>query len=348
MADPTRGFVNDASTGVENWRGIVLFGRNVASYKFALAKSLLEIASQGHEAVALADLAVPFSGHICDHLTHADRQGTFRSSRFLDACRFYNAGRISRDELVAATEVFGFNNVIDAFHTVGSGEVPTRFFHDERSKSTGGIRITDDVFELANGPEAASLAGEVEARWRLVEEAWAKRADGDQMMVLYDAPREILVPALTGKRRTITEVRPALNGYQKGHCFYCFQPISVFGGTGAQRSDVDHFLPHSLMARGLPIDLDQVWNLVLSCERCNRGEGGKFAKVPHRTYLTRISRRNEYLIGSHHPLRETLIHATGSTKGERVKFLNAAYDTAQMVDGRTTGWKAVDEEDWRF
>ena len=326
----------------------MLFGRNVASYKFALAKSLLELASQGREAVPLADLAVPFSRHVSDHLVHVDRQGTSRSSRFLDACRFFNAGRISHDELVSATEVFGFNNVIDAFHTVGAGEVPTRFFHDERSTSTGGIRITDQVHELAAGAEAESLAGEVEARWRLVEETWASRAVGDQMIVLYDAPRELLVPALTGRRRPITEVRPALNGYQKGHCFYCFAPIVVAGGVGDERSDVDHFLPHSLMARGMPVDLDQVWNLVLSCERCNRGEGGKFAKVPHRTYLTRISRRNEYLIGSHHPLRETLIHATGSTKGERVKFLNAAYDTAQMVDGRTTGWKAVDEEDWRF
>lgn len=27
------------------WRGIVLFGRNVASYKFAMAKSLLELSS---------------------------------------------------------------------------------------------------------------------------------------------------------------------------------------------------------------------------------------------------------------------------------------------------------------
>ncbi|MBS1265935.1 MAG: hypothetical protein MAG471_01798 [Acidimicrobiaceae bacterium] len=38
----------------------MLFGRNVASYKCALAKSLLEIASQGHEAVALADLGVVY------------------------------------------------------------------------------------------------------------------------------------------------------------------------------------------------------------------------------------------------------------------------------------------------
>ena len=29
------------------WRSVILFGRNVASYKFALAKSLLEIAPTG-------------------------------------------------------------------------------------------------------------------------------------------------------------------------------------------------------------------------------------------------------------------------------------------------------------
>ena len=31
------------------WRSIILFGRNVASYKFALGKSLLELSQQGNE-----------------------------------------------------------------------------------------------------------------------------------------------------------------------------------------------------------------------------------------------------------------------------------------------------------
>ena len=29
------------------WRSVILFGRNVASYKFALGKSLLELSQQG-------------------------------------------------------------------------------------------------------------------------------------------------------------------------------------------------------------------------------------------------------------------------------------------------------------
>jgi hypothetical protein len=50
------------------WRSIILFGRNVASYKFALGKSLLDLAQQGTEIVTLDQLAEPFSRNICEHL----------------------------------------------------------------------------------------------------------------------------------------------------------------------------------------------------------------------------------------------------------------------------------------
>jgi len=332
VINPTRQFVSEGSD-TEFWRSIVLFGRNVASYKFALAKSLLKLASQGKEEIPLGELAVPFSQNICEHLEEVDRQGTFRSSKFLDACRYYNAGYINETELVTATEVLGFKNVIDAFHVVGGGEVPTRFFLDERRLSLGGIRLTDEVLQLAQSPEVGSLTAEAEARWRLVEEAWSKEAAGEQVVVLYDAPREILVPALTGKRKTLTGVRPALNGYQKGHCFYCYGSITVVN------SDVDHFLPHSLMARGMPVDLDGVWNLVLACQDCNRGSNGKFASIPHARYLKRLSRRNEFLIGSHHPLRETLILATGANESQRNVFLKECFTTASTIDGRKAKWK---------
>ena len=55
------------------WRSIILFGRNVASYKFALGKSLLDLAKQGNEVVSLHQLAEPFSRNICEHLKIADK-----------------------------------------------------------------------------------------------------------------------------------------------------------------------------------------------------------------------------------------------------------------------------------
>jgi hypothetical protein len=71
------------------WRGIILFGRNVASYKFALAKSLLDISPQASQLLKLSDLAPVFACNIADHLRHSPKQATSSSSKFLDACRKY-------------------------------------------------------------------------------------------------------------------------------------------------------------------------------------------------------------------------------------------------------------------
>lgn len=335
------GFAGTDSDDKEQWRSIVLFGRNVASYKFALAKSLLDLANEGHDTVELGELAVPFSRHLCEHLSQVDRQGTFAHSRFLDACRFFNAGSITAEELRETTTLLGFKNVIDAFHIVGEDDVPTRFFIDERIAS-GAIRLTDEMFELAARPEAGDLAGETEARWRLVEEAWDAKADGQQVTVLYDSPSELLVPALKGKRKSITEVRPALNGYQQGHCFYCYRAISFTSPTAETAADVDHFFPHVLMSRGLPVDLDLPWNLVLACANCNRGPSGKSASLPHDQYLRRLSARNEWLIASHHPLREMIIMATGTSQSNRRRFL---IDLMSMAGPllRAARWNARDE-----
>jgi hypothetical protein len=57
----------DIQPTLENyWRSVILFGRNVASYKFALGKSLLELAQQQKEVISLQDLSIPFSRHLCD------------------------------------------------------------------------------------------------------------------------------------------------------------------------------------------------------------------------------------------------------------------------------------------
>jgi hypothetical protein len=55
---------------------------------------------------------------------------------------------------------------------------------------------------------------------------------------------------------------------------------------------------------------------------------GKSSRVPHRRLLERLDARNEFLIASHHPLRETLLTQTGLIRAERIRFLNAVYETA--------------------
>lgn len=107
--------------------------------------------------------------------------------------------------------------------------------------------------------------------------------------------------------------------------------------------DVDHFFPHVLSPRVPEVNWDGVWNLVLACPDCNRGEGGKFARIPALEYLSRLNRRNEYLIGSHHPLRETLIAQTGQTPQARWEYLKKVDRIAtNLLPGER--WKTEERE----
>ncbi len=321
--------MGSVSAPSHDFRSVVLRAANVASYKFALAKSILSLAGAGATEASLEDLAVPFSREICGHLKEVDTQTTASGSRFLDACRHFNAGRISQDELVSTTALLGFNNVIDAFHVVDRSDVNTRFFVDERQQSLRGIRFTDELLALASGTDARMpLEAEAESRWRLVESAWhERRATGTTLRVEYDRPSEMIVRGMLGHRRHITWVRPSLSGYQAGACFYCSAPITPLLGLESS-ADVDHYFPHMLMARGVLLDLDDVWNLVLACAVCNRGPSGKFHQLPHGDYLEWLWQRNERLIASHHPLREAMIAATGSTPNARLDFLRSVQTRA--------------------
>ena len=65
----------------------------MASYKFALARSILALAESGATTASLEELAVPFSRELCTHLEQVDTQSTSAGSRFLDACRHFNAAK---------------------------------------------------------------------------------------------------------------------------------------------------------------------------------------------------------------------------------------------------------------
>lgn len=307
------------------WRGIVLLGRNVASYKFALAEALLELAPEGGDFVRLDELALPYARRLAAHLQESDKQSTSRSSQFLDACRAFNGGQIQEDMLVEQTVRLGFNNVIDAFHVVGGGDVPVRFFVDER-RPRGGIVVTDAFSHLLAGRQRPNLEQEVDARWRLVERAWELGVSRQLVSIDYDAVTEGLVSVdASRRRRSVAGSRAALAGYQEGECFYCRGEISLDPASEAY-CDVDHFFPHALKTQGLGGRVDEVWNLVLACTDCNRGPGGKFHRVPTLPLLERLHARNEYLISSHHPLRETILAQSGRDGNARRRFL-------QEVDG---------------
>ena len=322
----------DIQPTLENyWRSIILFGRNVASYKFALGKSLLELAERQQEIIPLQDLAVPFSRHLCEHLKTVDKQATSNSSKFLDVCRKFNTQEITEGELIDSTSKLGFNNVIDAFHVVHDGEIGVRFFTDERAGKERGIRLTEDLFRLSDTFQYENLPSEIEARWRLVETAWELKLPRSVLTVKYENDTGLLITANRDlERKAITSCRDALNGYQKGKCFYCFADIGVEHDSKCL-ADVDHFFPHMLKQHHFDGQLDGVWNLVLACQSCNRGGAGKFARLPKLRFLERLHTRNNFYIESHHPLKETLIAQTGDSERQRRQYLQDAYRVAKEL-----------------
>ena len=56
------------------WRSIILYGRNVASYKFALGKALIDLNKKPNDLIKLEDLSEPFSNHLCEHLKVNEKQ----------------------------------------------------------------------------------------------------------------------------------------------------------------------------------------------------------------------------------------------------------------------------------
>ncbi len=84
--------INDPSLESQ-WRAIILFGK---------ARRHISLPS-GKSSLLLKDFARPFSRIIVEHLRKSDKQGNSSSSKFLNTCRDFIAGRISDDQLIQTT-----------------------------------------------------------------------------------------------------------------------------------------------------------------------------------------------------------------------------------------------------
>ncbi len=310
------------------WRSLILFGKNSATYKFAFAKSLLELIEKETTSISLEDLSRPFSRNMVNHLKTSDKQGNAKSSTFLNFCRDFNKGNIDEEMLLKQTEKLGFVNVVDAFQNVNGGQIPDVFYEKDYSRGSKKIVIKDNLLKLKNSFHFQNFEHETEARWKLVETAWNLNLNPNLLEVQHDdANSTLFIENNLMKRIDITSVRDSLNGYQKGKCFYSFQDISI-QPKSEDLCEVDHFLPHinktSHFNNGA--NINGVWNLVLADSATNRE---KSAKIPDIKFLKRLYNRNEFYIKSSHPLGETIINQTGHAPEKRRKFLQMQYDIAK-------------------
>jgi hypothetical protein len=336
--------INDPSIESQ-WRALILFGKNSATYKFAFAKALLELIEEQKTKVSISDLAVPFAESIVDHLRLNDKQGNSSSSKFLEGCRDFISGNISKDQLYILTEKFGFINVVDAFQNVNGGTIPDKFFEKNYRQGKKEIIITDNLLKIKDLYQYRNLEQEVEARWKLVETAWNLQINPNLLEINYDEEKSMFFIKNDSLRRIdITSVRDSLNGYQKGKCFYSFQDISI-NKKSQNICAVDHFLPHvnKLEHEKQGANINGVWNLVLADSSINND---KNARIPEKRFLERLFNRNEFYIESKHPLAETIINQTGNTRDLRRKFLETQYNLAISLSIQK--WKPLFEQKGTF
>ena len=318
--------INDPSLESQ-WRAIILFGKNSATYKFAFAKSLLELIEQEKTRISLEELSIPFANAIVEHLKKSDKQGNAGSSKFLESCRNYINDTITKEDLYSLTEKYGFVNVVDAFQNVNSGKIPNPFYEKKYGKGKKEIVVTDNLLKIKELFQFRNLEQEVEARWNLVETAWNLQINQNLLEVKYDESKSLFfIESNLMRRIDITSVRDSLNGYQKGKCFYSYQDISI-NKKDTNICEVDHFLPHvnKLAHSQNGANINGVWNLVLADSSINLH---KKARIPEERFLHRLYNRNEFYIESKHPLAETIINQTGLTKESRRSFLEAQYNLA--------------------
>lgn len=322
----TRFQINDPSIESQ-WRALILFGKNSATYKFAFAKSLLDIVERERTKVSLEELAKPFANAIVEHLKNSDKQGSANSSKFLNGCRQYINSEITESDLYALTEKYGFINVVDAFQNVNGGTVPDLFYEKSYDGTGKNIVITDNLLRIKELFQYRNLEQEVEARWSLVETAWNLKVNPNLLEVQYDEDKSLFfVESNLMRRVDITSVRDSLNGYQKGKCFYSYQDISI-NKYDINVCEIDHFLPHThkIEHAKAGANINGVWNLVLADWQINND---KRARIPERRFLERLFNRNEFYIESKHPLAETIINQTGNTREKRLRFLENQYNLA--------------------
>lgn len=296
-----------------SWRMAVLVGANTRTYKFALGAALLDAAAEGQPDILLRDLAVPYAMGLVRHLGQApqvsqknERGGAdFLSVAEREAAESLRLGSPTEELLAAAIKSMP-EMVMRKFHNLPSGgaRVPHRFYEVTGRSHERVVRLSRELRDIAQSEQAATLRGELSARWSIVETSFA--AGIGQSLIHEGVAVDMTTLQITDRqrRRSVAGVTDAVIGFQHGLCLICAEPI-----TPEDTIAVDHVFPYSFMRllrldkQGATPDLDAIWNLAPTHARCN---GQKSNRPPTPGEMTRLAQRNEAIMQSPVPLRKTL------------------------------------------
>ena len=302
-------------TDSDYWKAITLYGLNAATYKPALAKTILTLASEGNSSISWEDLADQFLKAYEERLGSSlmPQQGTpGRITKLEKTVAQLNTGKLSRSDAISIIANEGFNDVVPRFHTIGRDTrfAENYFYEADFGKS---LRLKDSLMNLAT-TELDELLQEVDARWSLLEGAFEINHSEIDLKLANDIRETYLSSGY--ERTTLTNNIPFLAGYQGNVCFYCAEELTEI--------DVDHVLPRQI------IQHDEIWNLVLAHRHCNQLKSD-YLVGPH--FIEKLIRRNENIMGSNHPWKGKIQSSLGNTPAQRASCLKGHYDKVRLVRG---------------
>ena len=303
----------DKFEDVDYWKGIVLYGLNQATYKIALGKTILELASQDKEAVEWDQLSKVYLDTYIERLKtnyNPQQSNPSRKTKMERIIDSLNKGLIDYEGAIYSVGTDAFNDVVPRFQTIGTDKdiVGEKFYHFDFGKK---LYLHDATFQI-NETSKKELSDELDARWSLLEGAFSL-AHGD--FKLSNDVREVYLEN-SYTRTNITGNIPFLQGYQGNTCFYCGEKI------GDKDVHVDHVLPRQF------IQHDEIWNLVLSHSICNMNKNDSLIG---KHYFDKLVARNENIMGSNHPWKKKIADALGDTPVKRNKSMLYHYENAKIV-----------------
>jgi hypothetical protein len=113
----------DKFEDIDYWKGIVLYGLNQATYKIALGKTILELASQDKETVEWNHLSKVYLDTYIERLKtnyHPQQSNPSRKTKMERIFDTLNKGVINYEEAVDLVATEAFNDVVPRFQTIGT------------------------------------------------------------------------------------------------------------------------------------------------------------------------------------------------------------------------------------
>jgi hypothetical protein len=299
------------------WKGIVLYGRNQATYKMALGKCLVHFAKEQRSEVSWLDLSVMFLKLYEERLLNDPKpqQDTFgRKTKLERIVGSLKQGNIDRDEAIARVASEGFVDVVPRFQTIGMDKTIAsgKFYEFQMEKR---LILKNDLLSIV-AKDAFTLEEDINARWGLLEGAFSINQAASNLTLANDI-RDIFLSSGSEKRENLTSNIPFLTSYQGNTCFYCGEPIT-------HNTHVDHVLPRQV------VNHDHIWNLVLAHDTCNLQKSDKLVG-PH--FIKKLVFRNENIMGSNHPWKQNIANLLGNTKTKRKETTQKYYEMVKVARG---------------